>query len=54
MPKTLISMEELKGLLLAEIRTHEGCDGIRNVSIYHVTDERAESNWSASVARMNS
>jgi hypothetical protein len=46
MPRTLIPMHELQALLLAQIRSHEGCEGVRDISVYHVTDERADNNWS--------
>jgi hypothetical protein len=35
--------------MLADIRKYEGCDNVTDVSIYHVTDERADSNWSVGV-----
>jgi hypothetical protein len=42
-------MAELQQLMLAEIRTHEGCEDVTDVSIYHVTDGRAENNWEGGV-----
>jgi hypothetical protein len=47
--KTQVSMAELQRLMLAEIRTHDGCEDVTDVSIYHVTDDQAESNWSVGV-----
>jgi hypothetical protein len=49
MSKTLIRMEDLRVRALAEIRKQSGCSGVRDVAINHVTDDRAESNWSLSV-----
>ena len=46
MARTLIPMNQLQALLLAEIRTHDGCVGVKDVSIHHVTDDTADSNWS--------
>jgi hypothetical protein len=42
-------MAELQRLMLLEIRKQDGCADVTDVGIYHVTDERAENNWSASV-----
>lgn len=47
-------MNELKALLLAEIRAHDGCAGVDDISIYHVTDERADNNWSVGVVACGS
>jgi hypothetical protein len=49
MAKTLVSMDELKRLILAEIRKHDGCEDVTDVSIYHVTDDLSDSNWSVGV-----
>ena len=49
MAKTPVSMAELQRLMLAEIRRHDGCEDVTDVSIYHVTDEQSESNWSVGV-----
>ena len=46
MAKTLLSMQDLQALALAEIRKQPGCSNVRNIVINHVTDERAENNWS--------
>jgi hypothetical protein len=42
----LVAMAELQRLMLTEIRTHDGCEDVTDVSIYRVTDDQAESNWS--------
>jgi hypothetical protein len=47
--KTLVPIDEIKRLMLAEIRKHDGCEDVTDVSIYYVTDERADSNWSVGV-----
>jgi hypothetical protein len=49
MAKTLLSMADLRARALTEIRKQPGCSGVRDVAINHVTDDRAESNWSLSV-----
>lgn len=49
MAKTLLSMAELQTRALTEIRKQPGCSGVRDVAINHVTDDRAESNWSLCV-----
>jgi hypothetical protein len=49
MAKTLLSMADLQARALTEIRKQPGCSGVRDVAINHVTDDRAESNWSLSV-----
>jgi hypothetical protein len=47
--KTLVTMAELQRLILTEIRTHDGCGDVTDVSIYHVTDDQSECNWSVGV-----
>src|SRR6267154_2324043 len=49
MAKTLLSMQDLQARALAEIRKQPGCSNVRNIAINHVTDERAENNWSLCV-----
>lgn len=49
MAKTLLSMADLQARALTDIRKQPGCSGVRDVAINHVTDDRAESNWSLSV-----
>ena len=49
MAKTLVTMTELQRLILTEIRTHDGCEDVTNVSIHHVMDNQAECNWSVGV-----
>ena len=46
MAKTLLSLPDLRYRALAEIRKQPGCSNVRNIAINHVTDERAENNWS--------
>ena len=48
-PKILLSMKDLQARALAEIRKQPGCSNVRNIAINHVTDERAENNWSLCV-----
>ena len=50
MAKTLLSMQDLQARALAEIRKQPGCSNVRNIAINHVTDERAENNWSLCVS----
>ena len=49
MAKTLLSMQDLQARALAEIRKQPGCSNVRNIAINHVTDQRAENNWSLCV-----
>ena len=49
MAKTSLSMLDLQARALAEIRKQPGCSNVRNITINHVTDERAENNWSLCV-----
>jgi hypothetical protein len=52
--RTLLSMQDLEARALAEIRKQPGCSNVRNIAIDHVTDERAENNWSLCVIRGHS
>jgi len=47
MAKTLLSMQDSRALV--EIRKQPGCSTVRNIAINHITDERAEHNWSLCV-----
>jgi hypothetical protein len=47
--RTLLSMQALRWRALAEIRQQPGCSGVLDIAINHVTDERAENNWSLCV-----
>jgi hypothetical protein len=47
--KTLLSIDDLRARALIAIRHQPGCSSVRDVAINHVTDDRAESNWSLSV-----
>ena len=47
--RTLLSMQDLQARALVEIRKQPGCSNVRNIAINHVTDERAENNWSLCV-----
>jgi len=49
MPRTPVPIDELQRLMLEEIRTHDGCEGVTDVSIYHVTDNQTDANWSVGV-----
>ena len=49
MAKTLLSIQDLRTRALAEIRNQPGCSSVRDIAINHVTDERAENNWSLCV-----
>jgi hypothetical protein len=50
MAKTLLSMHDLRRRALAEIRQQDGCHNVQDIAINHVTDERAENNWSLCVS----
>jgi hypothetical protein len=47
--RTLLSMQALRWRALAEIRQQPGCSAVLEIAINHVTDERAENNWSLCV-----
>ena len=49
MAKTLLSIEDLYALAMAEIRRQPGCASVREIAINQVTDARAENNWSLCV-----
>src|ERR1700682_2774018 len=49
MAKIRLSMQDLQGRALAAIRKQPGCSSVRNIAINHVTDQRAENNWSLCV-----
>ena len=49
MAKTLVSMDEIRRLVMTEIRKQDGCEDVTDVSIYHVTDHLSDSNWSVGV-----
>ena len=42
-------MQALRWRALAEIRQQPGCSAVLGIAINHVTDERAENNWSLCV-----
>ena len=48
-PRILLSMQALRWRALAEIRQQPGCSGVLDIAINHVTDQRAENNWSLCV-----
>jgi len=50
MPKTLLSMPDLRWRALAEIRKQPGCHNVQDIAINRVTDEHAENNWSLCVS----
>ena len=47
--RTLLSMQALRWRALAEIRLQPGCSSVQDIAINHVSDERAENNWSLCV-----
>ena len=49
MATILLSIQDLQGRALAEIRKQPGCSTVRNIAINHITDEHAEHNWSLCV-----
>jgi hypothetical protein len=49
MAKTLLSMQDLRGRALAEIRKQPGCSNVRGIAINRVSDQQAENNWSLCV-----
>ena len=49
MAKTSISTAQLRGLMVAEIRKHDGCEDVTAVRILRSDDDPIECNWSAAV-----
>ncbi len=45
MPKTLLSLEELRGRAFEAIQQHDGCEGVSDVTICEIADDSATSNW---------
>jgi hypothetical protein len=45
MPKTLLSLEELKDRAFQAIKRCEGCGDVSDVTIYEINDDAAQSNW---------
>jgi hypothetical protein len=45
MPKTLLSLEELRDRAFQAIKRCEGCDDVSDVTIYEINDDAAQSNW---------
>ena len=49
MAKPLLSVQELQGRALAEIRKQPGCSDVQGIAINRVSDQQAENNWSLCV-----
>jgi hypothetical protein len=45
MAKMLKTQAELEAILLTELRRVEHCEGATMVSIYRLSDEKADANW---------
>ena len=46
MPKTLLSLEELKARAFGAIQQYDGCEGVSDVTICEIADDSAApSNW---------
>jgi hypothetical protein len=45
MQKTALAVEELKSLVLSEIRKHAGCQDIAEIDLHQIADKRIDSNW---------
>jgi hypothetical protein len=54
MAKITVSLDQLRRLMLAEVRKQQGCDEVVGVEICRVSDAEAESNWSGSVISFGS
>jgi len=54
MTKITVSFDQLRRLMLAEVRKQQGCDEVVGVEICRVSDSEAESNWSGSVISFGS
>src|SRR4051812_17273920 len=49
MAKITVSLDQLRRLMLAEVRKQQGCDEVVGVEICRLSDTEAKSNWSGSV-----
>jgi hypothetical protein len=45
MPKTLLSLEELRSRAFEAIKQYDGCEGVSDVTICEIADDSAPSNW---------
>jgi hypothetical protein len=45
MPVSILTKKELAALVLAEIRSHSGCEGVHDVVVVETTNPRSVSNW---------
>ena len=49
MAKTLLSIQDLRWRVLAEMRKQPGCSGVQGIAINRVSGQHAENNWSLCV-----
>ena len=54
MAKITVSLDQLRRLMLAEVRKQQGCDEVVGVEICRLSDTEAKSNWSGSVISFGS
>jgi hypothetical protein len=45
MPKTLLSLEELRARAFEAIHQYDGCEEVSDVTICEIADDSAPSNW---------
>jgi hypothetical protein len=45
MPKTLLSLEELRGRAFEAIHQYDGCEEVSDMTICEIADDSAPSNW---------
>jgi hypothetical protein len=45
MPKTLLSLEELRARAFQAIQRYPGCEGVSDVTICEIADDSASNNW---------
>jgi hypothetical protein len=45
MPKTLLSLEELKARAFGAIQQYDGCEGVSDLTICEIADDSASNNW---------
>ena len=49
MSKVNLPKDELTSLVLAEIRKHDGCEGVDAVVLQEITSPRSPANWEISI-----
>ena len=54
MPNSVLSKSELIAIVLAEIRTRDGCEGVDTIAIQEIRHPRSAANWEISIIAASS